>query len=63
MTPKFLRASLATQPRSGFKSALSFELRYESERFDAYFMAMELRPEALASMSGMVRYHPKFGGV
>ena len=47
-------------PRFGFQSAAQLGLRYEREEFDPYFMVLEVRPEALASMSGYVEYLPEF---
>ncbi len=50
-------------PRFGFTPAAPLGLRYKSERFDPYFMVIELRPGTLASMSGHVYYRPEFEGL
>jgi putative acetyltransferase len=51
-------------PRFGFIPASRFGLRCEYEVPDDVFMAMELEPGALRSLSpGTIRYHPVFGSV
>lgn len=47
-------------PRFGFHAASQFGLRCNYEVPDEAFMALELRPQALASVSGVVHYHPLF---
>ena len=47
-------------PRFGFKRASQFGLRTEIDCPDEAFMAIELRPGALAERAGMVRYRPEF---
>ena len=47
-------------PRFGFKRASQFGLRTEIDCPDEAFMAIELRPGALAGRGGMVRYRPDF---
>jgi putative acetyltransferase len=48
-------------PRFGFEPASAFGLRCEYDAPDEAFMALELRPGALAGVRGLVRYHPAFG--
>lgn len=50
-------------PRFGFRPASSFGLRCEYDAPDETFMALELRPEALEGLHGLVRYHAAFGAV
>src|SRR3989440_11575041 len=50
-------------PRFGFKRASQFGLRTEIDCPDESFMAIELRPGALAGRGGMVRYRPEFGAL
>jgi len=50
-------------PRFGFVPASRFGLRWEHECPDEAFMALELRPGALAGGGGIVRYRPEFEGV
>ena len=50
-------------PRFGFEPAAPHGLRYQSEQFDPHFMVQELRAGTLASISGLVHYHPKFDDV
>ena len=50
-------------PRFGFKRASQFGLRTEIDCPDEAFMAIELRPGALAGRGGMVRYRPEFGAL
>jgi len=50
-------------PRFGFAPASSFGLRCEYDAPDEAFMALELRPGALAGIGGLVRYHAAFGSV
>lgn len=47
-------------PRFGFVPASRFGLRCEFEAPDEAFMALELRPGALAGAGGVVRYRPEF---
>jgi putative acetyltransferase len=48
-------------PRFGFKRASLFGLRTEIDCPDEAFMAIELRPGALAGRGGRVRYRSEFG--
>jgi len=50
-------------PRFGFAPASSFGLRCEYDAPDEAFMALELRPGALAGVRGLVRYHAAFASV
>jgi putative acetyltransferase len=50
-------------PRFGFAPASRFGLRCEWTVPDEVFMAMELRPGALAGISGLARYEPEFEDV
>jgi putative acetyltransferase len=47
-------------PRFGFQPALGAGCRYRDERFDPYFMVLELVPGSLASLSGRVEYADPF---
>ena len=47
-------------PRFGFVPASRWGIRCEYDAPDEAFMAMELRPGALAERSGTARYHPCF---
>lgn len=47
-------------PRFGFVPATRFGLRCEYDAPAEAFMALELRPHALAGAGGSVRYHPAF---
>jgi putative acetyltransferase len=47
-------------PRFGFQPALGAGCRYRDERFDPYFMVLELVPGTLASLSGRVEYAEPF---
>jgi putative acetyltransferase len=47
-------------PRFGFRSALGAGCRYRDERFDPYFMVLELVPGTLASLAGKVVYVEPF---
>jgi putative acetyltransferase len=47
-------------PRFGFSRASGFGLRTEIDCSDEAFMAIELRPGALAGRAGVVRYRPEF---
>lgn len=47
-------------PRFGFSPARVFGMRCEWEVPEDVFMAMELRPNALAYTSGLVTYQPEF---
>ena len=47
-------------PRFGFVRAREFGLRCEFGCPDEAFMALELRPGALAGRGGLVRYRPEF---
>ena len=49
-------------PRFGFEPAAPKGLRYDSPRYDPYFMVRELRRGALAELEGLVRYLPEFSG-
>lgn len=53
----------AYYPRFGFVPASRFGLRCEYDAPDEAFMAMELVERALEGLTGLVRYHPAFGGV
>jgi putative acetyltransferase len=48
-------------PRFGFVPASRFGIRWEHEVRDEAFMVLELRPGALAGVSGVARYHAAFG--
>jgi putative acetyltransferase len=48
-------------PRFGFARASQFGLRSAIDCADEAFMAIELRPGALAGRTGVVRYRPEFG--
>ncbi len=50
-------------PRFGFIPASRFKLKCEYEAPDEAFMALELKPGALAGVSGVVRYLPEFKDV
>ena len=47
-------------PRFGFQPAAQFGLTSKSARFAPYFFVLELKPDALSSMSGLVEYLPQF---
>jgi putative acetyltransferase len=47
-------------PRFGFEPASRHGLRCEYDVPDEVFMALELRPGALAERGDLVRYHPEF---
>lgn len=49
-------------PRFGFRPAAPLGIRWEHGA-EAHFMVMELRPGALAGVSGVARYRPEFDGV
>lgn len=49
-------------PHFGFVPAHTFGLRWEHDCPPEYFMALELRPGALATARGVVRYRPELGG-
>lgn len=51
----------AYYPRFGFVRASELGLRWEHSCPDEAFMALELRPGALAGRSGLVRYRPELG--
>lgn len=50
-------------PRFGFVRASSFGLKCEFEAPDQAWMALELRPGALASRTGIVKFQPEFQDV
>jgi putative acetyltransferase len=50
-------------PRFGFRPASRFALGCEYDVPDEVFMALELKPGALAGKSGTIRYHPAFRSV
>jgi putative acetyltransferase len=50
-------------PRFGFEPARARGLLYQSEEFAPAFFVQELRPGALASQRGRVRYLPPFDAV
>jgi putative acetyltransferase len=50
-------------PRFGFRPASAFGLRCEFPIPAELFMALELRPGALAGHRGLVRYAPEFGRI
>ncbi len=50
-------------PRFGFVPAAQFGLRCEYDVPADVFMAIELTPDALGGVSGLVRYHEAFGAV
>jgi len=50
-------------PRFGFQPASDHGLWFANLGFRPAFMALELKPEALAHLSGSVSYHPEFAGV
>ena len=47
-------------PRFGFQPAAQFGLWYAKEELEPYFMVLELRHQALASLSGFAEYRPEF---
>jgi putative acetyltransferase len=47
-------------PRFGFAPASRFAIASEYDVADEVFMALELKPAALAGKSGTIRYHPAF---
>jgi putative acetyltransferase len=47
-------------PRFGFVPASRFAIASEYDVADEVFMALELKPAALAGKSGTIRYHPAF---
>ena len=53
----------AFYPRFGFARASTYGLRLEFDVPDDAFMVVALRPGALASCAGLVRYLPEFGSV
>lgn len=53
----------AYYPRFGFRPASKYDLKCEFEAPDEAFMALELRPGALAGASGVAHYPPEFAGV
>jgi putative acetyltransferase len=50
-------------PRFGFVPASLKGLRSEYDVADEAFMVAEMKPDALAGCSGLVRYHPEFSKV
>jgi putative acetyltransferase len=50
-------------PRFGFIPASRFGIKCSWDVPDDVFMAMELRPEALSGVSGLVSYEPEFSEV
>jgi putative acetyltransferase len=50
-------------PRFGFLPAKQKKLSCEFPVPDEVFMVAELRPQALAGLRGLVRYHPEFSEV
>ncbi len=50
-------------PRFAFRPASRFGLSCDYDVRDEAFMAVELRPAALAGPPGRVRYHPAFNGL
>lgn len=50
-------------PRFGFVPAVQFGLRCEYDVPADVFMAIELTPDGLGGVSGLVRYHRAFGAV
>lgn len=59
----FVLGHPAYYPRFGFRPAVEFGLRCAYEVPEEAFMALELRPGALAGVSGRVFYHPEFDRV
>lgn len=47
-------------PRFGFKPSAPFGIRWEIQVPEENFMVLELRPNALDEISGIVSYHPAF---
>ena len=50
-------------PRFGFVPASRFGITSEYDVPDEVFMAMELEPGAFEGVTGLVKYHPEFGGL
>ena len=50
-------------PRFGFVPASRFGIASEYDVPDDVFMAMELKPFALAGRAGLIRYHPAFASL
>jgi putative acetyltransferase len=50
-------------PRFGFVPSTRFGIGCEYDVPEDVFMAMELRPGALQSVSGTIKYHPAFSSV
>lgn len=50
-------------PRFGFAPAQQFHLRTEYDIPAAAFMALELKPKALAGLDALVQFHPAFQDV
>ncbi|MGH8176613.1 MAG: GNAT family N-acetyltransferase [Steroidobacter sp.] len=50
-------------PRFGFLPSTRFGIRSEYDVPEDVFMAMELRPRALAGKAGLVKYHAAFGAL
>lgn len=47
-------------PRFGFQPSHQFNIRCEFDVSPEVFMAIELQPNALSTVRGIVKYHPKF---
>jgi putative acetyltransferase len=50
-------------PKFGFVPASRFGIRCEYDVPDEVFMALELQPDGLAAIEGLVKYHPAFAGL
>lgn len=50
-------------PRFGFVPSVKYGIRSEYDVPDEVFMVLELKPDALKDVTGVVRYHPAFAGV
>ncbi len=47
-------------PRFGFQSSRNFDIRCEFDVPPEVFMAIELQPDALSTVRGVVKYRPEF---
>ena len=59
----FVLGHRAYYPRFGFQPTQQFDIRCEFDVPPDLFMAVELQPDALATVQGVVTYHPEFKNV
>ncbi len=59
----FVLGHSAYYPRFGFQPSQHFNIRCEFDVPPEVFMAIELHPNSLSTVQGVVKYHPEFQGV